>query len=242
MLVVYAIGIQVVFAIATAIGAWALTSKLRSELITSNNKATGKNKKELCNPPSHHVNNCLDVHQSVHNYQVQSTIGTAIVLVAIVLTVIRIRRGIRTGRTMYIVACILGTFIGFFGSPLALSAAFGGFPAAMRVTQTVAAVASIAAIIMLFRPESQRYFDARSPKVAVAGGARRGGLFGGMFQPPAPRERKPPAGRGPASSAASRAEVRLAKSKSRNDPEAIARSEAEARNRARSSKSRRTEL
>jgi hypothetical protein len=110
---------------------------------------------------------------------------------------------------------------------------------------------------MLFRAESQRFFDLVSPRAARgaagAAGAARPGL-GSLFRPRPPADRRPPAnGKAPSSgkaspatplrsSAESRAAGRLAKAKSRNDAEAVARGATMARNRAKASKSRRTDI
>jgi hypothetical protein len=177
----------------------------------------------------------------------------------VVLMVQRIRRGTRSGRTFYIAASVLGALVGFAGSPISLLSVASSGPAIPRIVSTIAAASSVVAIVMLFRSDSQRFFDLKSPRPArgAAGGAgaARPGL-GSLLRPrpPAPAngkagvngkpqvngKRSPAAPTGPASDA--RGEGRLAKAKSRNDAEAVARGAAMARNRAKASKSRRTDI
>jgi hypothetical protein len=108
--------------------------------------------------------------------------------------------------------------------------------------QAIAGFASVAVIVLLFRPDATQFFAARSPRPAAAAGRPAG--LGGLFRPGPPRERKPAPTTGVRSTAASRAEARLdkvAKAKSRNDAEAIARGAELARSRAKAAKSRRSE-
>lgn len=264
----YAIYAQLAFAVAYAILSWPLGNQLRKSIIDSNNKA--KPRKTLCEVQR--VAGCLDVNKTVHTVQIETAVGTALVGFVLVLMVQRIRRGTRSGRTFYIAASVLGALVGFAGSPISLLSVASSGPAIPRVVSTLAAVSSVVAIVMLFRSDSQGFFDLKSPRpargaagapgsagAAGAAGAARPGL-GALFRPRPLADTKLPAsgkagvggkpgvnGKRPAaaptgSAADPRAAGRLAKAKSRNDAEAVARGAAMARNRARASKSRRTDI
>jgi hypothetical protein len=258
----YAIYAQLAFAVAYAILSWPLGNQLHKSIIDSNSKA--KTPKKLCGVPR--LAGCLDVNKTVHTVQIETAVGTVLVGFVVVLMIARIRRGTRSGRTFYIAASVLGALVGFAGSPISLLSVASSGPAIPRVVSTLAAVSSVVAIVMLFRSDSQRFFDLKSPRPARgapgsggAAGAARPGL-GSLFRPRPLADSKPPAnakagvngkpqvnGRrspvSPTSSAAdSRSAGRLAKAKSRNDAEAVARGAAMARTRARSSKSRRTDI
>jgi hypothetical protein len=230
-----------VFAAVAAVLAWPLADELRRQIITSNNKATGSNHKVLCTVQQ--VKGCLNVDSTLHALQIRTLLGTIFVTAILIYSAMRIYRGIRTGRTLYIAVSVVGgLFIGFGGSPLAIASAFASGPGAPRVVQAIAGFASVAVVVLLFRPDAAQFFAARSPRPA-AGAGRPAGL-GGLLRPGPPRERKPTPTTGVRSTAASRAEARVAKvakAKSRNDAEAIARGAELARSRAKAAKSRRTE-
>jgi hypothetical protein len=237
----YGIGVQLLFAAVAAVLAWPLADELRTEIIKANNKATGKDHKVLCSVQQ--VKGCLNVDSTLHSLQIRTLLGTIFVTAVLIYAATRIYRGVRTGRTIYIAVSIVGgLFIGFGGSPLAIASAFASGPAAPRVVQAIAGFASVAVIVLLFRPDATQFFAARSPRPAAAAGRPAG--LGGLFRPGPPRERKPAPTTGVRSTAASRAEARLdkvAKAKSRNDAEAIARGAELARSRAKAAKSRRSE-
>jgi hypothetical protein len=126
-----------------------------------------------------------------------------------------------------------------------------GLPVVPQVAGVLSGVACIAAIVLLFLPESRAYFKAISALRAAATGraaAPSRGL-GSLFAPRPAAARKPPPSSGLRSSAASRANARVtkggtaagARAKIRSDEAAVARGAALARSRAKASKSRRTE-
>jgi hypothetical protein len=241
LLALYAIAVQLVFAAAAAVITYPLADEIKRQIVKANNDA-GKNKKALCDA-AHPVKDCLNVTGTLHSVQLRTVIGTIFVTAILIYAATRIHRGIRTGRTIYIAVSVVGgLFIGFGGSPLQIASAFASGPGAPRIVQTIAGLASVLAIVLLFRPDATAFINTFSPRPAAAAGrqARPGG-FGGLFRPPPPRDAKPAPARGVRSSAASRAEGRIAKAKSRNDAESIARGAELARQRAKSSKSRRPE-
>lgn len=240
----YAAGLQLICAALYAVVAWPLRNQLRSSIVTANNKL--KKPKVYCGTPR--VKGCLDVNASVHTLQVETAIVTVLVSVALVLILQRVRRGIRSGRTLYMVTSVVGGLVGFAAGPLSLLAAAASGPAIPRVLSTGGAAACVIAVFMMFRPDSQKFFAIKSPSPAA--GQQRPGL-GGLFSPrPRPQAgsapkrlgEKPVPGSGVRSTAASRAQARAVKSKTRNDAESIARGAAVARDRAKASKSRRTEI
>jgi hypothetical protein len=147
---------------------------------------------------------------------------------------------------LYVAVSVFGAFVGFVGSPIAITAAFSGGPAVSRIVTTLAAAAAVAGLVLVFLPESRRYFDQVSPR-PKAGEGRPG--LGSLFRPRPPVQRKPPPASGLRSSAASRAQAKVAnaagssgsRSKARAHEAAIARGAELARSRAKASKSRRTE-
>lgn len=231
-LAIAAICVQLSFALMYAVSEWPLGAELRRSLIDTNKGK--KTPTPLCgNRPG---KGCLDAAKSVRALQIETTLGTVLVAIAIALFVRRIRRGIRSGRTGYTAISLISVVVGFAGSPLSIMAVTYSGPVLLRAFSVLAGAAALAAIVALFLPESTRFL----PK-PVRG--RGGGLF-------APRPRKPLPPTGLRSSAASRAadpaatkgSASGARAKDRTDEAAIARGAALARSRAKASKSRRTEL
>ena len=235
-LAIAAVCAQVAFAALYAILMWPLGDALRRSVIDANAKL--KKPKLLCDVQP--GKGCLDSAKVTHSFQIQTTIGTVLIAAMIVLVAMRVRRGIRSGRTLYIAISVLSAFVGFVGSPLAISAAISAGPVLLRIATTLAAVSAVAALVLLFLPQSRSYFDQVSPR-PQRGEARQGGLF----RPRPPAQRTPPATA--RSSAASRAQAKDSnpgsRSKTRATEAAIAHGAELARSRAKAaSKSRRTEL
>jgi hypothetical protein len=233
----YAICAQIGLSVLYAVLSWPLGTQLHKAIVDNNKKA--KPPKTLCEVSR--VKGCLDVSKTVHTLQIETSVITAVVALVVVLMLQRIRRGTRSGRSAYIVVSVVGGFVGFAGSPFSLLVVASGGPTALRVDSAAAAAASILAIVVLFRPDSKQFFDLMSPRVGATGAAPRPGL-GSLFRPRPPVERKPQPTAGARPTTASPAERRLAKAKTRNDAEAVARGAALARGRAKASKSRRTDI
>ncbi|MDQ2749198.1 MAG: hypothetical protein M3Y44_06695 [Actinomycetota bacterium] len=239
---VIAVCLQVAFAVGYVIVLLPLGDQLRRTVIKAN--ADAKKPRLLCN--THPGKGCLDAAKTVRTFQTQAAIGTVLIAVIIVFVAMRMRKGIRSGRTMYVAVSVVGAFVGFVGSPLAITAALSSGPALPRIATTLAAASAMAALILVLLPESRRYFDAVSPRPNAGQPRARGSLFG----PRPAAGRKPPPGSGLRSSAASRAQARAAKpgvtpgsrSKTRANEAAVAHGAELARSRAKASKSRRTEL
>jgi hypothetical protein len=228
---------QVCFSLLYAALQWPLGDQLRRSVL----KANGRKDKPSLLCDSHPGKGCLDVGKSVRSIQIQTTIGAILVAIAIALLLVRIRRGVRSARAFYIAVSVIGALVGFAGSPLSILAALAPGSVLLRLVSAVASVASVVAVVLLFLPESTKFF----PRPERAGASGRG-LFGPR---PAPRQR-PPRASGPFSSAASRGTARVtakptaagARAKVRSEEAAVARGAQLARSRAKASKSRRTEL
>ena len=222
---------QLALAVLYAILSWPLAHQLHDAVIKSNNKL--KKPKIRCDISK--VSGCLDVDKTVHAIQRSTLIITLVIGALIVMLAPRLRKGTRSARTFYVAVTIISALLGFSASPLSVVALFSGGPAVPRVVAVLGALASIVAIGALFMRESQRYFDVRSPNPL---GARPG--LGSLLRP---RPRPAPGRAAGVRSTPNRGENRpAARSKSRNDAEAIARGANLARNRAKASKSRRTDL
>lgn len=227
-----AIVAQLALAVLYAILSWPLAGQLHDAVIKSNNKL--KKPKVLCGLT--HPSGCLDVDKTVHAIQRSTLIITLVIGALIVLLAPRLRKGMRSSRTIYVAVTIISALLGFSASPLSIVALFSGGPGVPRAVAVLGAAASAIAIAALFMRESQRYFDARSPNPL---GPRPG--LGSLLRPRPPRTAEPRAAG--MRSTPNRGENRpAARSKSRNDADAVARGANLARNRAKASKSRRTDV
>lgn len=240
-LAIAAIIAEVVLGVGYAVLAWPAAHTLRNLVHKANLKQ--KHPKAECN---HGLpKGCLNLDKTVHAIQVQGLITSLVVGAAILILIPRLRRGNRSGRTIYVAIALFAGLLGYVGSPVALTALIAGGPGAQRVVAILAALASVLAIVALFLRESQEYINERSPRPAGALGPRPG--LGGLFRPPGPRQpaervpgmrTNPRRGEQRAEPPASRP---AARSKSRQDADSIARGAQLARNRAKASKSRRTD-
>jgi hypothetical protein len=240
---------QVGFAVLYALLLWPLADHLRHSVLSTN---ADKDKPDLlCS--EHPGKGCLDAAKLVRSTQIQLGLGTLLVAVVIVFAARRMQKGVRSGRTMYIIVSVIGALVGFNASPLSILSIVAAGLGPLRVVSALGAIAGLAAIALLFTPEARAYFPA-----AVRKGAD-GRPRGGLFAPRPPAQRKPAPASGLRSNAASRANARLVKdaaaggrpsgvrasgvrAKGRADEAAVARGAALARSRAKASKSRRTEL
>jgi hypothetical protein len=239
-LMFYAVVAQIVFSLGYSATYASMTSTLRHAVITSNTKA--KSPKTLCSVSN--VKGCLNVDKVVHSLQEQTILVAVVFSLLIAVLGWRVRQGRRTGRTFFVVASVFAGFVGYAGSPVGLLAILAAQPAVSRGFLAIAALASIAAVVLAFRPDASAYFNVISPRPVTA--AAVGGGWRGLFSPrgvmSSPRSISDQPTSGVRSSAQSRAQARVAKSKSRNDAEAIARGAEIARQRAKASKSRRNDL
>jgi len=241
-LAIAAVGAQVVLSLIRSVLLWAYTGNLKQSVIDANKAKSAKDQQNLCG--STHAKGCLDVAHQVQVSLIELTVGSLLITVAILMCARKIRQGVRSGRTLFIVVSVVGSFIGFAGSPLTVLALGEGGPVPLLVFSGLAGLASLAVIVLLYLPESTKFF----PQTERRSGSARG--LGGLFAPRPRAQRKPLPASGLRSSAASRAAPRASakggvgavRAKGRADEAAVARGAALARSRAKASKSRRTEL
>jgi len=202
---------------------------------TKNDKA--KSHYQRSNPKDvHTITN--DVDKAISGTQTQAIILTiALVLLAVM---VRKTRGASASRWSFVILSVLTQ------APLLVVVLGTDLPSAMKAAQFVVGVMSLAAIVLLFVPPSSAYF--REIRGTLSNG-RPARPRGGLFAPRRPAEtsltktgvnRKTSAF---TSSAASRAQVKLAKSaQNKQRSEAVAKGAELARNRAKAAaKSRRME-
>ena len=236
-LVVAAVGAQVFFSIVRAVSMFGYSDQLRRWLVDSNNKA-----KKPTRPYGP-----AQITHDLHQLRVSGLIQGAVVAAALLLLAFLLRRQATATMSRWALLIVMVMTLG----PFAVIPVHG-LPVLPQVAAVLSGVACIAAIVLLFLPESRGYFKAISAARAEAAGrgaAPSRGL-GSLFAPRPGAARKPPPPSGLRSTAASRANARLAKgsgtaagarAKARADEAAIARGAALARSRAKASKSRRTE-
>ncbi|MEP7179458.1 MAG: hypothetical protein ABI775_10240, partial [Pseudonocardiales bacterium] len=111
-----AVGAQVAFALLYAALLWLLGDRLQRSVLTAN--ADRKKPELLCD--AHPGKGCLDAAKTVHSFQTQTSIGTVLIAALIVFVALRMRKGIRSGRTLYVAVSVVGAFVGFVGSPIAI--------------------------------------------------------------------------------------------------------------------------
>jgi len=238
-----AIGAQIVLSLIRAGLLWVYTGDLKQSLIDTNDARSAKDKLVLCG--SARPKGCLDVAHQVSVSLIELTVGSVVISLAVLMCARKIRQGVRSARTLFVVLSVVGSFVGFAGSPLSILALGSGGPLPLLLATGLAGLASLAAIIALFLRESSKFF----PRPMRGGAPSRG--LGAMFGPRAASERKPQPASGPRSNAGSGAAARTspaqgnsagARAKARSEEAAVARGAQLARSRAKASKSRRTEL
>ncbi len=235
-LVIAAVCAQVAFSILRAVSMFGYSDQLRRWLIDNNKKAK---KPENPYTPS-------QIADDLHRLRVSGLLQGAVLAAALLLLAFLLRRqGTATmSRWALIIVMVLT------GGPFGLVPVHG-IPAVPQAAAVLSGIACVAALVLLFLPDSRAYFKAltaaRMAARGVTPGPARG--LGALFAPRPAAARKPPPPSGLRSSAASRAAARTAakpgpagsRAKVRSDEAAIARGAALARSRAKASKSRRTE-
>jgi hypothetical protein len=237
-LAVAAVCAQVALSIARAASLFGYSDQLRQWLIDNNHDA--KKPKNPYGP--------AQVADDLHQLRVGGLFQGAVLAAALLLLAFLLRRpGTATmSRWALIIVMVLT------GAPFALIPVHG-LPAVSQAAAILSGLACVAAIVLLFLPESRAYFGAITAARMAARGITpsqtpsRG--LGALFAPRPAAARKPPPPSGLRSTAASRAAARTAgkpgpagsRAKVRSDEAAVARGAALARSRAKASKSRRTE-
>lgn len=228
-------GVQIALSLITVAMFWGFTPQLK-KLITDNNAHL---KKPLPDCGDTVTKNCLDVLKSLHAFRSGVTEYTVIASLILIFLVFLMRRGSGAGRWIYIIASVFAYQVGFAGSPMSLFVIGTETPTALKVVQVLAALASIAVIVLLLMPASAAYFRATGAALREARGQtaqQRPAGLAGLFGPRQPAKRAaaepdPEPEPGPSRP--------KAKAKVRTDADAVARGADLARARAKASKSRR---
>jgi hypothetical protein len=240
-LAIAAIVAQVVLMIIRTVSIFGYTDQLSRLLVKSNHDA--KTPKNPYGP--------AQVAHDLHAWRISGVWQALIVSIALLLLGYSLRKASTASITRWAVLIVLV----MTGGPFTVVPA-KGWPVVPQVAMVLAGLASIAVIVLLFLPDSRRYFREvaaiRKGAMATAAQPARPGLLNALFRPgarPVPdAEAGAEAGGGRPSAAQARKQVRMTKdasqatkAKGRNDAEAIARGAELARSRAKASKSRRTE-
>lgn len=243
-LAIAAVGAQVFFLLVRSLGVLGFGGDLQRLLITSNRdlKATNKNRK----PVNEYVFGSHDVLHDLHSLRVSYVWQGIILAVALLLLAWSLRRPSTASVTRWALLIVMV----ITASPLQIIPPHG-WPVLIQVGFVGSGAMSIAAIVLLFMPQSRAYFNAINEVRRAGYQVRSGGTAAAprpslrsMFAP------RPPAGGGvsldkPAAKSEPR-DPRVqqpgARSKSRAEADSVARGAQLARERAKAaSKSRRTE-
>jgi hypothetical protein len=138
-----------------------------------------------------HVDKCVSF--TKHGVQMQA-VTSALLWSGIVLVLwMMIRRGSGMSRWIYVVLGVAGTIIGFPGGALSLTYVTSNMPKAVSVTDGLAGIACLVAIVCLVVRPAGDYFKltraaSGKPVAGAAGGQRPAGsgLLGGLFGGPRP--------------------------------------------------------
>jgi hypothetical protein len=235
-LVMVAVGAQVVFMAIRVVSMFGYTDQLTRLLEKSNRDA--KHPKSPYGP--------AQVAHDLHTVRVNGMFQAVIVAIALALLAYSLRKVGTASMTRWALLIVLV----MTGGPFTIIPS-KGLPVVPQVALVLSGAASIVTIVLLFLPDSRRYFReiaaARSGAAAAAGGPARPGLLTALFRPqprPAPGSAKAGARNAGGTGTSGREQVNLSKApkaKARNDAEAVARGAELARSRAKASKSRRTE-
>lgn len=241
-LVVAAVGAQVFFLLLRSLGVLGFSDQLQRLLIKSNKdlKPSNKNRKPL----NEYVFGSHDVLHDLHSLRVSYVWQGVILAIALLLLAFSLRRASTASVTRWALLIVMV----ITASPLQVIPP-KGWPVLIQVGFVGSGLMSIAAIVLLFLPESRAYFhginDVRRGEYAARSGATPGAprpSLRSMFSPRPPQQRQGVSlDKSPA-----RAERRVqqpgAKSKSRTEVDSVARGAQLARERAKAaSKSRRTD-
>ena len=240
-LAIAAVAAQVFFLLVRSLAVLGFSDELQRLLIKSNKdlKNDNKNKKAV----SEYVFGSHDVLHDLHSLRVSYVWQGAILAVALLLLAWSLRRASTASVTRWALLIVMV----ITASPLQVIPPHG-WPVLIQVGFVGSGVASIAAIVLLFLPESRAYFhginDVRRAEYQVKTGATAGAprpTLRSMFAP-----RPAPGGvsldKPEAKAARERVQQPGARAKSRSEAESVARGAQLARERAKAaSKSRRTE-
>lgn len=234
-LAIAAVCVQVAFLVVHLVSMFGYTDQL-SQLLRDGNAKLKKPKSPY--GPS-------QIADDLHQIRINGVWQGVIVAAALLLLAFSLRRVNTAGVTRWALIVVMV----MTGGPLAVNPV-RGLPVVPQVASVLAGLASLVAIVCLFLPESRGYFKAIAAFRMAAAGREPRAPRGSLFAPRPSAQRQPPPGTGLRSSAASRAQAKVAnpgassgsRSKTRAQEAAVAHGAELARTRAKASKSRRTEL
>lgn len=142
----------VVLSVLSAAVWWGYQEYLRNEFVKANNKLkpTDKNYKKDYTVTSHAV------HHDVHNWLTSSLLQSLIFGLAVVLIAVNMRRGKSWARWLLLILFAIPVLP--TAAPYRLLTIAGSAPALTRVASALTGIAGLAVIVLLFVPESTRYF------------------------------------------------------------------------------------
>lgn len=228
--VVYALGLQVIFGFGIALGLHLSTSTFTTWIYQH---VKNPDTKKLYDPAV--ASDRSAVAGIVRNQQNGALIGAIVFGLALVFLAVALRRyrSANVARWAIVIVMVL-TQRPFYVIPVA------GWSPLAKVSSVIVGAAAIATIVLLFLPESRRWFKACRAAMTPAGATPRpglGSLFAGRFAPQAAAPSTPST---PTASSRAAGAPRP-KAKTRVDEAAVARGAELARNRAKASKSRKTD-
>ncbi len=178
---------NVVVSIANAALLWGYQGYLRGQLIKSNNKlkTTDKHKKDYSDTAQglHNLNHDL------HSGLTVGLVQTAVFGLLLVLLAVNFRRGKGWARWATVLVLLI-----VVQAPFRLLSIGGHAPIMMRAGSALIGLTGIAVIVLLFLPESSRYFAAtRGAKAGTTGAAPMGlrNIFAPRPRPTAGQETRP---------------------------------------------------
>ena len=178
-----AIVVQVGLSLLSAALWWGYTSEQGQQWVAANNRLANSNKDKK-SPYT-----AAEIAHDLHSFRLNVTIDSVVIAVLFLLAVRNIRRGRGGARWLYVAASVFFS-VGRIGGLQASG------PKVPNVVGFLVAVAAIVAVVLLFFPESAKFFGAVKAQRLAAIQATRGegaapprpaGLRG-RFAPPPPRE------------------------------------------------------
>ncbi len=161
----WAIVAQGTLSVVGALANWGFGDYLREQLVKSNNKAKKPKSPYGLTQQNH----------DLHSYLIATLLQAAILGVLLVLIAHMARTGKSWARWAILLASVL-----LARAPFQVLSAFSSGPAGLRTISTLVGLSAIAGIVLMFLPESARYFSAnRVPGGGLFGSRAAAGSAGG---------------------------------------------------------------
>lgn len=183
---------------------WGYQGYLRNEFVKANNKLkpTDKNYKKDYDPNT--ASGLKNINHDVHNWLMSGLVQSLIFGLALVLVALQVRRGKSWARWLLLVLFAIPLLP--TAAPYRLLTIGGTAPALTRVASALVGITGLAVIVLLFLPESTRYFAAvRAEQLGERGETAAPTGLRALFAPRLPSDAA--ASRGKAASKPSRPDV-----------------------------------